>query len=82
MKFHDYNEKLGLSLVTDDGSNGWRYEPIKPPAGAPLEATPQVYLRQGHYCANVIAQGLVIAGRRIDIVPADWKRKAGRELFA
>ncbi len=74
MKHHDYNETLGLSLVTDDDGSGWRYEATKPPGAAPLQDTPLYLLRQGHYVANAIVQGLVIAGHRIKMVPAEWRR--------
>jgi len=79
MKFHDWNETLGLSLVTDEDGSNWRYERQRPTGCAPLEATPSWLLRQGHYVANAIAQGLVIVGRRIELVPQDWKRHAGRD---
>ena len=81
MKFHDYNEALGLSLVTDDNGSGWRYEAIKPRGAAPLEGTPLHLLRQGHYVANAIAQGLVIIGHRIKMVPSDWKRLGPEVAF-
>jgi len=74
MKFHDWNSARTLSLVTDDDGSHWRYEAIKPHGAAPLEATPLHILRQGHYVANAIAQGLVIVGSRIPMVPAEWQR--------
>lgn len=81
MKFHDYSEAQGLSLVTDNDGSGWRYERQKPHGCAPLEATPYHLLRQGHYVANAIAQGLVIVGHRIKLEPAEWKRLGDEVKF-
>lgn len=84
MKFYDYNESRHLSLVSDDGGGDSRYEQIKLTGAAPFEACPLVYLRQRHYVANAIAQGVVIVsaqdvvivGKRIDVVPSEWKRSS------
>jgi hypothetical protein len=70
MKFHDYNATLDLSLVTDDDGSGWRYVPGT--GARTLDVVPLHVLRQGHYVANAIAQGLVIVGSRIKMVPGDW----------
>jgi hypothetical protein len=81
MKYYDYNEKLGLSLVSDDDGSNTRYERIKPRGTAPLEPSQGSILRQRHYVANAVAQGLVIVGSRIKMVPADWVRLGSDEAF-
>lgn len=81
MKYHDWNETLGLSLVTDEDGTNWRYERLQPRGTAPLEATPYHLLRQGHCVANAVAQGLFIIGHRIRLVPAEWKRLGSEVQF-
>lgn len=79
MKFHDYNSKLNLALCTDDYGTSWRYVPTGKPEG--LEDTATWLLRQGHFVANAIPQGLVMF-YRMDIKQEDWVRKAGRDPWA
>jgi hypothetical protein len=79
MKFHDYNSKLGLALCTDDDGSNWRYVEAQKPEG--LEDTSTWLLRQGHFLANDIPQGLVVF-TRMEIEQDDWVRRAGRDVWA
>jgi hypothetical protein len=68
---YDRSPHDGLALVATEGLAAPHYVPL---ADAPLEerTAPRTYLKQMHYVANAIPNGLVITGRHINLVPLHW----------
>ena len=71
MRTLDINKRHGLMLVANDDLSEIRYQPLQ--EGAVAEADLAfVYLKQAHYCARVVAQGLVIA--YVHPLQSGWQR--------
>lgn len=59
---YDYSPELKLALTrdNDDEAGEWAYEPADKPPFEFARCTRFVYLRQAHFVAGTVAQGLVI----------------------